>query len=323
MTGKEKFIKALRHEPFTGHVPHCEMAFFLTMERFGTVHPRYRNLHKWGQMSVREKEMQLRDMAEVYIGIARAYDHCAISINATITDIPASDGHESLHRLFEIVRELSGEEYFIIIPGDATYGIPNGDNMMEFSTRMYEETGEMCREAGRNVERRLEYIRKLNVGGLVDGINLNSDYCFNTGSFYSPEMFSVLVAPYLKRLCGAYREMGLYTIKHTDGNVMPILDQIADCGPDAFQSVDPQGGVDLKTVKKMYGDRLCLIGNVNCGLLQTGSEEEVKQDVLRSLRDGMPGYGYIFSTSNVIYPGMPLERYELMHSLWREHGIYE
>jgi len=188
---------------------------------------------------------------------------------------------------------------------------------------MYEETDQLRQEAQRNVERKLNEFRKLRAEGLIDGINLNSDYCFNTNSFFSPDMFDILIAPYLKQLCDAYREMGFYSIKHTDGNVMSILDQIVECGPDAFQSVDPQGGMDLKLVKELYGDKLCLMGNVNCGLLQTGTDEEVREDVLRSLRDGMPGYGYIFSTSNVVYPGMPLERYELMHSLWREYGIYK
>ena len=83
-----------------------------------------------------------------------------------------------------------------------------------------------------------------------------------------------------------------------------------------------KGGVDLAEMKRLYGNEVALIGNVNCGLLQTGSEEECTQDVLRSLRDGMPGYGYIFSTSNCAYTGLPLERYELMNRLWREHGNY-
>jgi uroporphyrinogen decarboxylase len=116
--------------------------------------------------------------------------------------------------------------------------------------------------------------------------------------------------------------MGFYSIKHTDGNIMPILDAMLECKPDALHSLDPQGGVDLKYLKEYCGDKVCLIGNVNCGLLQTGTDEEVKADVLRALRDGMPGYGYIFSTSNCVYTGLPLERYRLMHRLWREHGVY-
>ena len=117
--------------------------------------------------------------------------------------------------------------------------------------------------------------------------------------------------------------MGYYSIKHTDGNIMPILKQMADCKPDAFHSLDPQGGVTIPEVRKITGDKICLIGNVHCGLLQTGTEEECTADILRSLREGMErGYGYIFCTSNVAYTGLPLSRYELMNNLWREYGRY-
>lgn len=35
MTPREKFIKCLKREPITGHVPHFELVFFLTMEAIG------------------------------------------------------------------------------------------------------------------------------------------------------------------------------------------------------------------------------------------------------------------------------------------------
>jgi len=44
--------------------------------------------------------------------------------------------------------------------------------------------------------------------------------------------------------------------------------------------------------------------------------------VRRALRDGMPGYGYIFSTSNCVYTGLALSRYEMMHDIWRREGVY-
>lgn len=56
--------------------------------------------------------------------------------------------------------------------------------------------------------------------------------------------------------------------------------------------------------------------------MQTGTEQELIDDVRRSLRDGMPGYGYIFSTSNCAYTGLPLDRYELMYKIWQQEGIY-
>lgn len=49
---------------------------------------------------------------------------------------------------------------------------------------------------------------------------------------------------------------------------------MADCKPDAFHSLDPQGGVSIPEVRKIIGEDIALIGNVNCGLLQTGTIEE-------------------------------------------------
>ncbi len=112
-------------------------------------------------------------------------------------------------------------------------------------------------------------------------------------------------------------------IKHTDGNIMPIVKQMVDCNSHALHSLAPQGGVELPKVREIVGDKIALIGNVNCGLLQTGTDEECEQDILQSLREGMAtGMGYIFSTSNCVYTGMPLARYEKMVELWKQYGVY-
>jgi uroporphyrinogen decarboxylase len=117
--------------------------------------------------------------------------------------------------------------------------------------------------------------------------------------------------------------MGYYVIKHTDGNIMPILDQLVQANPHALHSLDPQGSVDIAEVKRLYGDKVCLIGNVNCALMQTGTDDEVIQSTRYALQNGMPGGGYIFSTSNCVYTGMPIERYELILKIWKDEGIYK
>jgi len=81
--------------------------------------------------------------------------------------------------------------------------------------------------------------------------------------------------------------------------------------------------VDIAEVKRLYGHRVCLIGNVSCGLLDTGTTEDVIQSARYALRHGMPGGGYIFSTSNCVYTGMKLSRYETMLDVWRAEGNYQ
>lgn len=317
LTEKQRFIKALRREPITGHVPTFELVFFLTMESIGRVHPLQRSFGQWNQMSAGEKRLHIEDMADIYIEIAKKYHHSAIFVHPNPYDF------ENTRWILETIRERSGDEYFLMMHGDPTFSIPDGEQMMEFTELLYEQPEKMKSRAQSSLDNCIRFAESMmKYPGLLDGFALCSDYCFNTNPFFSSAMFEEFIAPYLSKAIESYRAMGYYSIKHTDGNIMPILSQIVDCKPDALHSLDPQGGVDLAEVKRLYGDRVCLIGNVNCGLLQTGSEEECVADIRRSLRDGMAGYGYIFSTSNCAYTGMPLERYELMNRVWWEEGVY-
>jgi uroporphyrinogen decarboxylase len=318
MTERERFIAALERRPITGRVPHFELVFFLTMEALGKVHPEHRRYGQWKQMTETEKELIRRDQADCYIDIAEKYHHSAMLVLA-----PDDNTFEERIKFYSTIREKSGDKYFVMISKDPTYSIPSGDRMVDFSAECAEEPEKVKKRAQESVDRHIREAEALaKYPGLVDGIAMCSDYCFNTNPFFSPAMFSEFVTPYLAQIIKAYRELGFYTIKHTDGNIMPILDQMVQCGPHALHSLDPQAGVDLANVKRLVGDRVCLIGNVNCGLLQTGTDEQVVADVRRALRQGMPGYSYIFSTSNCVYTGMELSRYELMNKIWYEEGVY-
>lgn len=317
MKERERFINALKREPITGLVPHFELVFYLTMEAFGKVHPLHRSFQQWNQMSNAEKKAQIDDIAQVYVDTARKYNHSAIFVQMGGND------YENAAPVLEAIRRISGDEYFIMLHGDPTFAIPDGDSMLDFTAKLYEEPENLHEIAKRNVEHFTQGAKKFQGSGIIDGFALCSDYCFNTNPFYNTQMFDEFIVPYLKEILKNYRSMGYYSIKHTDGNIMPILKQMVECEPDALHSIDPQGGVDLSEVKRLVGNRVCLIGNVNCGLLQTGSEEECIADVKRSLKQGMEGWGYIFSTSNCVYTGLPLKRYELMHKIWKEDGLYE
>lgn len=318
MTHRERFIKTLKCEKIGGRVPHFELVFFLTMETFGKVHPSHRQYSQWNQMSRKEQNLHIRDMADIYISTAKKYEHSAIFIH------PNPEGADCTQRLLEAIREETGDEYFIMMHGDPTWAIPDGDNMVDFAVQMLEEPEALNEISKRKVEEYLAFAQQLDqMGHLLDGFALCSDYCFNVNPFFRPEQFEELIVPYLKAVIDGYRQMGYYSIKHTDGNIMPILKQMAECKPDAIHSLDPQGHVDIRQVREITGGQIALIGNVNCGLLQTGSDEECDADVMRSLREGMEeGKGYIFSTSNCVYTGLPLERYERMWRLWKEHGVY-
>jgi uroporphyrinogen decarboxylase len=324
-TPRETFIAALEGRQTTGRVPHFELVFFLTMEAFGRVHPCQRRYDQWFQMEASERQLHREDMADLHVQVAERFEHSAIFIHLPEPLDLRGDplAADELARVADLIREKTGDRYFLMAHGDATWEVPSGEELTDFCFRLADDPEGMKREAERMVDEQLKWSEPIAKRRILDGFALCSDYCFNSGPFLSPSQFGEFVTPYLAKLIQGYRDMGFYTIKHTDGNVMPIIDQLVGAGPHALHSLDPQGGVDIAVVKEHYGDRICLIGNVSCGTLDTGSDEEVVAAARYALRHGMPNGGYVFSTSNCIYTGMKLSRYELMLDVWRREGNYQ
>ncbi|MDD5674398.1 MAG: uroporphyrinogen decarboxylase family protein [Chitinivibrionales bacterium] len=318
MTPRERMIAALERKEIKGLVPHFELEFFLTMEAFGKIHPSQRHYHQWTQMSETERDLHRKDIAELYVQTVNAF-----GLSGLIYNVPHGWNDEDIRQSFEHVRKIDAQNHILCLHGDATYGLPNGDDMMQFVCDIAEKPQEMKDRAQQDVDNALQRGAAIKTWGLLDVFALCADYCFNNNPFLSPALFDEFVTPYLKQLTRGYREMGFYVIKHTDGNIMPIIDALVSTNPHALHSLDPQGGVDIADVKKRFGDKVCLIGNVNCAALQTGTDAEVTESARYALKNGMPGGGYIFGTSNCIYTGMKLERYRLMLDVWHKEGVYK
>lgn len=220
------------------------------------------------------------------------------------------------------LREHFGDSRLFGCHGDGTFAIPDGNQMYDFAYRTVDDPEGLCEEAAQMAENAIEANLRQREAG-VDVVMLCSDYCYNSGPFLSPAMFDRFIFPYLADICHASREAGLYVIKHTDGNIMPIIDRLVDAGPHALHSIDPMAGVDIKVVKELYGDRVALCGNVHCAALQTGTDEEVRQSAEYCLTHGAKNGGYIFATSNVPFRGMPPARYRMILDIWKQMRKYE
>ena len=316
---RERFLNALDRKACKGRVPHFELEFFLTMEAFGKVHPAHRKYgSQWLQMAPHERQLHRLDISDTLIATAERFGQDAIHL--PIAEFQWRDLDE-IRRLVDIIREKTGERYAILLNLDGTFGIPDGNGVYEFSMRLADEPEKVKSEADAEINRILHVAERLSAFPGLDGFTMCCDYCMNAGPFLSPAQFGEFITPYLAKQIKGFRDMGFYTIKHTDGNIMPILDQLVQAGPHALHSLDPQGGVDIAEVKRLYGKDICLIGNVNCGLMDSGTDEEVRESARYALKHGMPGGGYIFSTSNCIYTGMKLSRYELILDVLRQEGI--
>jgi len=157
----------------------------------------------------------------------------------------------------------------------------------------------------------------------VEVVVLGDDYANKNGPMMSPKHFRQFIFPALKKVVAAAHEEGAYVVKHTDGNIMPLLDMIVEAGVDALNPLEPAAGMNIAEVKKLYGDKIALVGNIDCGeLLCFGTPEQVRQTVKWTIEVAGDHGGFILSSSNSIHSSVKPENYLAMVEAGREFGRY-
>ncbi len=318
MTPAQRLKAAFEHR-IPDEVPMFELEFYLAQEFFGREIITFCHDEKAFQLMSRlEQEKYIDDAADFYVKVYGTLDYAVFPVH-TSWDIDSWE-----YRFFiKCIRDRIKDTRMLSLwwYGDGTFAIPDGDHMYDFAYRMYDDPEGMKAEAEQICVKAIEFNHRKKEAG-IDVLMLTSDYCYNSGPFMSPDMFAEYVTPYLARIIEAGRADGMWCVKHTDGNIMPIIDQLVECRPHAIHSLDPMAGVDIAEVKRLYGSTVALCGNVNCALLQTGTEEEIRESAMYALKSGKPGGGYVYCTSNVPFKGMPPEKYQLVLDIWKENKAY-
>ena len=309
MTSRERLLKTLRFEA-TDRIPHFEQTFELSDEAFGLTMP---NEKEMAAAATSERERLFARCAEVYARIIGTYHWDAVVVWNPVGN------HELLYEFIPFLKKYLGPD---IPVGSFVWGsvlcIDSVQDYMQFSIDLFEDPGKLHAWAEKMVTDAIAHAHSLADAG-SDLVCVGSDMAYNAGPFISPAHFAEFVTPYLKRIIGAAKQGIPAVILHSDGNLMPVLDQILEAAPHALQSIDPMAGMDIAEVKKRTYGKLALMGNVQCDLLQTGPDEAIVKSANYCLKHGAPGGGYIFSSSNTIFKGVPIRNYEVMLDVFQKH----
>ena len=79
------------------------------------------------------------------------------------------------------------------------------------------------------------------------------DYCHRQAPMMSPAHFAEFIQPYLAEIVEVTHAAGAPFVKHTDGNIWPIFEMMADTGIDAIDPLEPIASMDIGEVKKAWG----------------------------------------------------------------------
>ena len=144
------------------------------------------------------------------------------------------------------------------------------------------------------------------------------DMAFKTGPFFSLKLFREMVLPRFRRVA---ERISLPWVLHSDGNVLPFLPDLLDLGIAGLNPIE-KGAMDIQTVKRAYGDRLCLLGNVDLNLLGLGSPAQVEAEVRELIGAVGPGGGYVVTSGNSLAGYVKPENVRAMVAAVRRYGRY-
>jgi uroporphyrinogen decarboxylase len=150
---------------------------------------------------------------------------------------------------------------------------------------------------------------------------LDDDLGHSAGLLENPRFLRSHVFPFYKRVGELVHSKGLPFIMHTDGKVDQIIPDLIGCGLDALHPIEPKA-MDIVTVKRQYGDRLALLGNIDVDLLARGSPGEIRVAVQDLIRKVAPGGGFAIGSSNSVPDYVPVQNYRALVRAALEFGRY-
>lgn len=223
----------------------------------------------------------------------------------------------------EIMEEFNDEIY--IIPGMGallemvfeSFGIDNFARLLakpKQAKKVFDDRGKFALE-----------LTKLCFEWGTKAILIWDDYAYKSGLFMSPKNYQNYIFPWLKKICSHAHKCGGKVLLHSCGDILSIFEDLIGCGIDAFNPLESTTAnleYDIFKLKKKYGDKITLIGNVSPQDLADKDPEYIKNYTKKLIKECAPGGGYIISSGHSINPAVKLENFLAMRETALEYGTY-
>jgi uroporphyrinogen decarboxylase len=158
------------------------------------------------------------------------------------------------------------------------------------------------------------------------GIWVSEDLGDSSRGFFRLEHYRRHLLPPFVELVEYIDGLGVPSLLHSCGRISAYLDDLAQTPIVAIHPLQRTAGMDLGVVKREYGDRFCLIGNIDSSrTLPYGTPDDVAAEVRAAIDVAAPGGGYILASDHSLHDGIPVENITTMFAVAADYGreIYE
>lgn len=144
------------------------------------------------------------------------------------------------------------------------------------------------------------------------------DIAFKTQPLFSPRIYREVLLPHTRKVAAKITKPWIY---HSDGNLLPIWDDLLSQGMDAIHPLEA-GSMDPAVLKARYGGRVSFVGGVDLRIMEAGTPEETVAETRKMIDILGPGGGYLLGCSNSVTPNVKPENLAAMLQTLCEYGRY-
>lgn len=313
---RQNLINVLSGMPTDGHVPRWELHFHIWGKLSGK---RYYFYDDVARLSAAEKRRALEHNASIMIEEAEAFGMSAITIPDMPWDCPYTLEPDDRLTLLSLMRRQKPDA-LLAAACTGVIAVPDSSRYIDFSYLLFDAPEDIDEECELIYRHGLEKLDRLVQAG-VDMVYTASDLADNHGLYFNDEQMRRFVLPYLEKWAAAVKAAGIFPILHTDGNIKKAIDKLSATGVACIQAVDPVAGMDMLETLEQVNGSVCLCGNIDCGLLVSGTPEQVYESTMRLLQACGEKRGLVLGASNAVVTEVPLENYAAMTRAWRDYGV--
>jgi len=168
----------------------------------------------------------------------------------------------------------------------------------------------------RVLEYNLRYIDRWLAVGDIDVIWFHGDIGTQNGPLIGPETFRRHLKPAYARMFRRCRDAGVHVWYSSDGNILPLVDDLIECGVSIH---DPQVRANtVEGIARAYSGRLCALVDIDEQMLPCCTPEDIFAQ-MKQVREqvGSPDGGlmiYAIPSADV-----PLENIEALAASWERY----
>jgi len=160
-------------------------------------------------------------------------------------------------------------------------------------------------------------------GYRIDAVWTCNDMGYRNGPLFSPKTYRQIFKPGDKRLWDAAHSLGMQTILHCCGNIMPLIPDLIDAGLDCYEAIEAKAGMDVVELKKQFGDSLSFMGNINAQIMGDPDPSVIEEEIRRKISFAKQGGGYVYHSDHSVPSDVSFERYRQILEWVRKYGAYD